>query len=138
MNQGEETSHLMGYLVSRVEERIVEYVLRGTGVTHTHINIDQLDKAVRENFYCRCRTVFESQEQVDEANDNWDWLEEAINVGSSLYCTVETLRLWRPLVDLNLTREGAYERLRTAQSDQEEHKNIGLRILKVLDFLEIN
>ena len=138
MNQGEETSRLMGYLASRVEERIVEYVLRDTGVTQTHITIDQLDKAVSGNFYRRCRTIFESQEQVDKANDNWDRLEEAINVGSSFYCTVETLRSWRPLVDLNLTREEAYERLRTAQSDQEEHKNIGLRILKVLDFLENN
>ena len=78
----EETSRLMGYLASRVEERIVEYVLRGTGVTQTHITIDQLDKAVSENFYRWCRTVFESQEQVDKAKDNWDWLEEAINMGS--------------------------------------------------------
>ena len=130
-----QTSRLIGHLAHRVEKGIVQYILRDTGVEETYfVTINQLDNILNGNCGRRRLKTLSLESQTEKANENWDRLEQAINADSLLYSSIDYFKSWNAF-HVNLPLNEVSRRLNTSQ-DNEEHKNIGFRLLNVLFFLE--
>ena len=95
--KGIEDQLLIGQVAFETEKKIVQYILKGTGVDADHVTINNIEQELNTGFDSRRRRhrVFTSQEQMDKANDNWERLDEELKLESSFYRAIIGLKHYR-------------------------------------------
>ena len=87
-----EVDILIGQLAVSVEEEIVKYILKGTGISTCYIMIRNIDDALRcgyEHDSCS-KDIFTSREQEDKAKQNKAKLSADFpSINGGMYCSIE-------------------------------------------------
>ena len=123
---------LIGQIASKVEKVFVEEIVNGTNVSDSYfLTIDQLDYALSDlgrnsRLY---KNIFESEEEVSTANDNWDRLESTFWLDTNLYCAIKSLKLDRN----NMAHPGMSVREARGRLANCSKRDTVYRLLDILD-----
>ena len=130
----------VGQIAFEVEQEIVKYILKGTGIEDKKwINIDSLERVINSGRPTARPKIFTSLEQIQKAAENWDHLDVLLNCDNTLYQAIEEFKscgFRKKKAD-----NGAFDHqivLRSLKHLHEEDRNVVLQMLKALDFLRNN
>ena len=96
-----EEALLVGQIASKVEKVFVGEIVNGTNVTKLrYLTIDQLKSALSDSGWdpCQSKSIFESQEEVLKAKENWSKLQTNFQLDYEFYGAITILKSNRNII----------------------------------------
>lgn len=134
-----ETDPVVGQIVSKANDCIIERIIEGTGISSedSFLTIYMLDRAVKGKAVSRGKTIF-NRRQVRIAKENWKKLDHEFSLNWNDYGALDDLRITRNFPARPPMRlEEARKYIDTKPSIPPKVKEMGEKLLRMLEQMSV-